>query len=141
MDEVIARTNSERRFQTWLLSGFAALALGLATIGVYGVMSYSVAQRTHELGIRMAIGAQGGDVLWLVLRQGLIIAGIGLAGGLAGAFAVTRAMSSLLFNVTPTDPLTFGFVALLLAATAMLAMYVPARRATKVDPMVVLRYE
>jgi putative ABC transport system permease protein len=141
MDEVISRTNAERRFQTWLLTGFAVLALALATIGVYGVMSYSVAQRTHELGVRMAIGAQRSDVLRLVLRQGMIIAGAGLVLGLGGAFAVTRAMSSLLYNVTPTDPLTFGFVALLLAATAALAMYVPARRATRVDPMVVLRYE
>jgi putative ABC transport system permease protein len=141
MDEVIARTNSQRRFQTWLLTAFAALALGLATIGVYGVMSYSVVQRTHELGVRMAIGAERGDVLWLVLRQGMFIAGAGLVLGIGGAFAVTRAMSSLLYNVAPTDPLTFALVALLLAATAALAMYVPARRATKLDPMVVLRYE
>jgi putative ABC transport system permease protein len=129
------------RFNTILLSAFAGLALLLAAVGIFGVISYSVAQRTQELGIRRALGADSWSVMRLVLTQGLGLAGIGLAIGLAGAFAVTRLLESLLFGVTATDPMTFGVVVVVLALVAGLASYLPARRATRVDPMVALRYE
>jgi putative ABC transport system permease protein len=132
---------SPRRFQTWLLALFSAVALLLATVGVYSVMHYSVAQRTHEIGIRMALGAQPGNVLRLVLGQGLRLVLIGLAAGLAGACWVNQILVTLLFGVTPTDPATFIVVSCLLAGTAMVATLIPAWRAAKVDPMVALRYE
>jgi putative ABC transport system permease protein len=117
------------------------LAALLTATGIYGVISYSVAQRTREIGIRLALGAQTGDVLKLVVRQGLALAFVGIVLGLAGAFALTRVFASLLFGVSATDPVTFASLPLLLVAVALLACWLPARRATKVDPMIALRHE
>jgi putative ABC transport system permease protein len=130
---------SPKRFNAGLLSLFAGLALVLAAIGVYGVTSYTVAQRTHEVGIRMAIGAQKSDVLKLFMWEGLKLVLAGLVIGLAGAFALTRLIQSLLFGVSATDGPTFALVGLGLLMVALLACYIPARRATKVDPLVALR--
>jgi putative ABC transport system permease protein len=141
MDEYVSSSVAAPRFNTILLGGFAALALVLAAVGIFGVISYSVAQRTQELGIRRALGASSWSVMSMVLGKGLGLAGIGLAIGIAGSFAVTRLLESLLFGVTATDPLTFVAVAAILAAVALLASYLPARRAATVDPMVALRYE
>jgi len=129
------------RFQSVLLASFAGLALLLAAIGIFGVMSYSVAQRSHEIGIRVALGAQSDQVMRLVVGQGLCLALIGTAAGLAGALALTRYLRSLLFNVSPTDPWTFIAVPIVLCAVALAASYFPARRATNVDPMQALRHE
>jgi len=141
MNEVSAASFAARRFNMLLLTIFSGLALMLAAVGVYGVMSYAVTQRTQEIGIRMALGAQMTDVVRLVLKSGLVLALIGVGLGLAGAFALTRLMSSLLFAVEPTDGATFAIVTLCLLVTALIACYLPARRATKVDPLVALRYE
>jgi putative ABC transport system permease protein len=129
------------RLRSLLLTVFAAIAVLLAAIGIYGVISYSVEQRTHEIGIRAALGASRGDLLRLILRSGMLMAGIGLILGFAGAFGLTRLLANLLFGVGERDPMTIGTVAALLACVALLACYIPARRATKVDPMVALRYE
>ena len=129
------------RFSTWVLGIFAAMALVLAAVGIYGVISYSVAQRTNEIGIRMALGACRTDVLKLMVGQGLKLVLIGLAIGLIGALTLTRLLSSLLYRVTTTDPATFVGVPLLLVGVALLACYIPARRAMRVDPIVALRYE
>jgi putative ABC transport system permease protein len=141
LDVFLSKSVARPRFQSVLLASFAGLALLLAAIGIFGVMSYSVAQRSHELGIRVALGAQRGQVLRLVVGQGLLLAMIGTAAGLAGAFVLTRYLRSLLFNVSPTDPWTFIAVPVVLCAVAFGASYFPARRAAGVDPIEALRYE
>jgi putative ABC transport system permease protein len=141
MSEVIERSMVQPRFLSILLATFSSIALFLAAIGIYGVMAYSVAQRTQEIGVRMALGAQRVHVLRLVFGQGFLLLVVGTLIGLAGAFGLTRLMHSLLFEITPTDPLTYSGVVVLLAVVALLACYIPARRATKVDPLVALRYE
>ena len=141
MDDLMSRSLSGPRFSLWLLAAFAVLGLLLAAIGIYGVMVTAVAQRTHEIGLRMALGAQRRDVLLLVIRQGMFPVLIGVVAGLGAAVALTRLMSTLLFEVSATDPLTLAVITALLTIVALLACYIPARRATKVDPLVALRYE
>ena len=130
---------AQRRFQTSLLTGFAVVALLMAAVGIYGLIQYSIATRTQEIGLRMAIGAQASDIFRMIIGEGLALSLTGLALGLVGAWWLGRAASSLLFGVTATDPLTFIAVSLLLTAVAMTACYFPARRATTVDPIVALR--
>ena len=141
MDELMAVSLAQQRFNMLLLGLFAGLALILAVVGIYGAMAYAVNQRTHEIGIRTALGAQRGDVLRLVMKDGTKIVLFGIAFGIAGALTLTRLMASLLFEVKPTDPATFADVAVLLALVALAACYIPACRAMRVDPMVALRYE
>jgi len=141
MDQVIASSIASPRFHMLLLALFGAIGLTLSAVGIYGVMAYGVSQRTHEIGIRMALGAQIKDVLRMVLTQGMKLTLIGVVIGLAGSFALTRALKTLLFGVQPTDLTTFVIVSIVLVAVAVIASYLPARRATKVDPLVALRYE
>jgi putative ABC transport system permease protein len=141
MEESMSASVAAPRFNTTLLSIFAGVALVLTIVGLYGVMSYSVVQRTNEIGIRLALGAQSRDVLLMIVKQGSKLIVVGLLIGLAGAFAATRVIASLLFGVTTKDPFTFVAAAVLLAIVALLACYVPAWRATKVDPLKALRYE
>jgi putative ABC transport system permease protein len=141
MDQVVTDTLWQQRFNLQLIGLFAGLALALAAVGLYGVMSYSVAQRTREVGLRMALGAQSGEVLRLVLRQGMFLVGFGVIAGLAGALALRSLIAGLLFQVKATDPVTLALVTAILIVVALLACYIPARRATKVDPLVALRYE
>jgi putative ABC transport system permease protein len=141
MSEVVGKSLVQPRFLSLLLATFSGIALFLAAIGIYGVMAYSVAQRTQEIGVRMALGAQRVHVLRLVFGQGFMLLLVGTLIGLGGAFALTRLMRNLLFEITATDPLTYSGVVGLLALIALLACYIPARRATRVDPLVALRYE
>jgi predicted permease len=141
LESLLSTSVAPRRFNMFLLGIFAAVALVLAAVGLYGVMSYSVSWRTHEIGIRMALGAKQRDVLRLVVRQGMTMTVIGLGLGLLGAFSMSRLLIGLLYGVTPTDPLTFASVSIVLLAVALLACLIPARRATRVDPLVALRTE
>jgi predicted permease len=141
MDQVVSESTARQNFNMLLLTIFAGLALLLAAIGIYGLMSYTVEQRTQELGIRMALGASRGDMLKLVVRQGMLLAGIGVVIGLAASFGLNRLLANLLFGVKTTDPTTYVAVAVILVSVALLATYIPARRATKIDPLVALRYE
>ena len=141
MEEVMMQSTARTNFNMTLLSIFAGVAVLLVSIGIYGVMSYAVGQRVHEIGIRMTLGAGADDVLSLLLRQGLRLTLLGIAIGLIGAAWLTGAMKSLLFGVNPNDLLTFAIVSVLLLAVALAATYIPARRATKVDPIMALRFE
>jgi putative ABC transport system permease protein len=141
MTKLVTDSVARRRFNALLTGLFAAVALLLASVGIFGVLNYTVAQRTQEIGLRVALGAQTRDVLRLVLGHGLRLIIFGLGLGLAASFALTRVIAGMLFGVTPTDPVTFVGVSFLLGSVALLACYIPARRATKVDPLVALRYE
>jgi ABC-type antimicrobial peptide transport system permease subunit len=141
MEEIISDSISDRKFSMILLGAFAALALLLSSVGIFGVISYLVGQRTHEIGIRIALGAQRKDVLALVLGEGVRLALLGAAIGVAAALGLTRLMANMLYGVSATDPLTFAGVSCVLLSVAMLACYIPARRAVRVDPNIALRYE
>jgi putative ABC transport system permease protein len=141
MDEVFSASVEQQRFSMLLVGLFGGLALALAAIGIYGVMGYSVTQRRQELAVRLALGARARQILQLVLKDGLVLASLGIILGLAGAFALTRLLRTLLFEVQPTDVMTFVSVAVLLILVALLASYIPARRASKVDPLTALRSE
>jgi putative ABC transport system permease protein len=143
MEEMISESPASfmRRFPALLIGLFAGMALLLASVGLYGVVSYSVSQRTHEIGVRMALGARASDILRMVLKQGLALACAGLVIGAASALALMRLLGSMLYEVSASDPTTFAVVSVTLGAVALLACYIPARRATKVDPMIALRCE
>jgi ABC-type antimicrobial peptide transport system permease subunit len=141
VEQQLGEQTAERRFQTSLIGIFSLVALLLSAIGIYGLMHYFVAQRTNEIGVRIAMGAVYSDVMGLVLRQGLLLACVGIAVGLAGAVGVTRLISSLLYGVTPTDLVTFAGAAGILFLVAVLACWIPAHRAARIDPMVALRLE
>src|SRR4029077_10038382 len=139
LNEVVAKSLADRRFALVILAVFAGVALLLASIGIYGVMAYTFSQRTHEIGVRVALGAQRGDILRMALGEGMLLVAVGLGVGLIGAAIVTRFLRSMLFSVTATDPLTFVSIAVLLASVALFACFIPAQRATQVDPLVALR--
>jgi putative ABC transport system permease protein len=141
MEQVVGESQSSSKFTLALLGIFAVVAMGLAAVGIYGVISYTVAQRTREIGIRIALGAKRGDVLRLVVGQGTVLASVGVVVGLAGALALTRVMRSLLFGVSATDPIIFAAAAVFLAGVSLVASYIPARRAMSVDPTMSLRAE
>ena len=141
MEEVVQKYLEQRRFALALLGLFAGVALLLASIGIYGVMAYTFSQRTNEIGIRMAMGAQRSDILKIAVGEGAVIVVFGLLAGLAGSLMLTRFLQTMLFEVKPTDPVTFAAISGLLAAVALAACFVPARRATRVDPLVALRHE
>jgi len=141
MNGLLSDLTARPRFILLMLSAFALVALLLTGVGVYGVLAYTVAQNTREIGIRMALGAETGDVMKLVIGQGMTLVSLGVGIGLAGAFALTRLLKTLLYDVSATDPLTFVMISVLLVAAALLACYIPARRATKVDPMIALKCE
>jgi putative ABC transport system permease protein len=141
MDEVIDAANAQPRFNLVLLAAFASIALVLAAVGVYGVMSYAVSRRTHEIGVRMALGAKPADVVRLVVRQGMSVALVGGAVGVVGALALTRLMTRLLYGVAPSDPATFAAVSGILVLVALVGSYLPARNAARVDPLLALRGE
>jgi ABC-type antimicrobial peptide transport system permease subunit len=141
MSDQIGSALSAMSLASTLVGVFGVVALLLASIGLYGVMAYAVARRTREIGIRMALGAQVGDVLRMIIRQGMILTVVGIGIGLAGAYALTRTVSSLLYGVSPTDPAVFAIIGVVLVGVALGACFIPARRASKVDPMIALRYE
>jgi len=141
MDDVLSAEVASQRFNAGALAGFAGLAVLLAGVGIYGVMAYAVSQRTREMGVRMALGAGQGNVLRMILNQGLRLAAMGVVLGLAASFGLTRLMSGLLFGVKPSDPETFVFVTAALLMVALAACWIPAWRATRVDPVIALRYE
>jgi putative ABC transport system permease protein len=141
VDDLVSRSLGERRFNLLLLGAFAVIALTLASVGIYGLISFSISRRTHEIGVRMALGAARRDIMKLVLREGLMLTAVGVALGFAASIALTRLLASLLYGVSATDPLTFIAIPVILAGVALVACFVPARRATRVDPMVALRYE
>jgi ABC-type antimicrobial peptide transport system permease subunit len=139
-DQVVEQT-AERRFQTSLISLFSLIALFLSAIGIYGLMHFFVVQRTHEIGVRMALGARYGNVVSMVMRQGILLATMGIAAGILSALALTRLLATLLYGITPTDPLTFALAPAILLCVAATACWLPARRAAKVDPMRALRQD
>jgi ABC-type antimicrobial peptide transport system permease subunit len=141
VEQQLGAQTAERRFQTSLIGLFSCVALLLSAIGIYGLMHYFVAQRTNEIGVRIAMGAVYGNVLALVLRQGIVLAGVGIVVGLAGAFGVTRFLAGMLYGVTPTDAVTFAIAPVVLMLVAVMACWIPAHRAARIDPMVALRQD
>lgn len=141
MEQVVSRSTATRRFNLFLLGAFSALALLLAAIGIYGMLAYSVTRRTHEIGVRMALGARSGDLVRLVLGQGVPVLALGIALGAAGALGLTRLLEGMLYEVKPADPVTFVGVLILLGGVALAASYFPARRAARIEPVTALRHE
>jgi ABC-type antimicrobial peptide transport system permease subunit len=141
MDEIVATSLAARRFALEILGIFAIVAFLLACVGIHGVMAYAISQRTGEMGLRMALGARRGDILRVVLNEAVLIVIAGVGAGLLGSLVLTRFLQTLLFDIKPTDPLTFGALTILLASLALLASFIPARKASRIDPLVALRHE